>query len=163
MKITLTSGVGTGSTLLSAFDAALQDCGVSNYNIIVLSSVIPPHSEIVKEKYVTPDTEYGDRLYVVRAEERCDIKGKFIGAAIGWYQREDKGGLFVEHEMCGNSYEEVEQKLRSDVFSSLKDLCKFRNYPCQEKDINIEMNITQVQDSPTCVQVMAVYKSERWE
>ena len=163
MKITLTTGTGTGSTLLSAFDAALQDCGVSNYNVLVLSSVIPPHSQIVKERYVTPDREYGNRLYVVRAERRCDIPGKFIGAAVGWYQREDEGGLFVEHEMCGDSQEEVEQRLRSDVTNSMKDLCRFRNYPCTENDIHIEMNVSQVQNTPACVLVMAVYKSETWE
>ena len=162
MKITLTSGIGTGSTLLSAFDAALYDCGINNYNLLALSSVIPPQTDIVKEKYITPENEYGDRLYVVSAGERCDIPGKFIGAAIGWYQREDNGGLFVEHETTGNSREEVEHKLRSDVINSLKDLCKIRQYPCSEEDIHMELKSTQVQNSPTCVQVMAVYKAESW-
>jgi len=32
MKITVTAGSGTGSTTLSAFDAALKAAGIHNYN-----------------------------------------------------------------------------------------------------------------------------------
>ena len=42
MKIRLSSGRGEGPTPLAAFDAALLDAGVSNYNLLPLSSVIPP-------------------------------------------------------------------------------------------------------------------------
>ena len=39
MNIHVASGLGTGPTKLSAFDAALNAAGVANYNIIKLSSV----------------------------------------------------------------------------------------------------------------------------
>jgi arginine decarboxylase len=42
MQIHVSSGRGEGPTPLAAFDAALRDAGVSNYNLIALSSVIPP-------------------------------------------------------------------------------------------------------------------------
>ncbi|HUD44886.1 MAG TPA: pyruvoyl-dependent arginine decarboxylase [Patescibacteria group bacterium] len=162
MKITITSGTGTGSTLLSAFDDALKNCGVSNYNLIYLSSVIPPSSEIVKDKYITPQNEYGDRLYVVRAEHRGGMPGEWIGAALGWYQRKDNGGIFVEYDAVGKTKQEVESKLRFDVTHSVKDLCRFRNYPCTDGDIHVEMELAKVTDKPTCVLVLAVYKSEKW-
>ena len=44
MKIIVTSGTGEGPTSLAAFDAALLDAGVANYNLICLSSIIPPGS-----------------------------------------------------------------------------------------------------------------------
>jgi hypothetical protein len=37
MIIRVTSGTGTGPTELAAFDAALLDAGVANYNLIPLS------------------------------------------------------------------------------------------------------------------------------
>ena len=40
--IVLSTGLGVGPTALAAFDAALLDAGVANYNLICLSSVIPP-------------------------------------------------------------------------------------------------------------------------
>lgn len=45
--IYVTSGIGEGQTNLSAFDAALWDAGIANFNLIKLSSVIPPHSKVL--------------------------------------------------------------------------------------------------------------------
>ena len=40
------TATGTGRTLLAAFDDALLAAGVANFNLITLSSVIPPGSSI---------------------------------------------------------------------------------------------------------------------
>ena len=102
MNIPLVTGVGVGSTLLSAFDDALLACGVLNYNLIPLSSVIPPASTVVPvPRYTSPADEHGHRLYVVKAEMRSDQAGTQIGAGIGWYQWGDGRGVFVEHETIG--------------------------------------------------------------
>ncbi len=45
MKIKVTYGIGEGATKLAAFDRALFDAGIANYNLIKLSSVIPENSE----------------------------------------------------------------------------------------------------------------------
>lgn len=95
MKITVTSGIGKGETTLSAFDNALKDAGVYNYNLIKLSSVIPPNSKIVEEKIVPKDeSEFGHRLYIVCAEERSDLFGHSIAAGVGWYQWGGRSGCF---------------------------------------------------------------------
>lgn len=86
MTIKVARGAGKASTPLSAFDAALKDAGVYNYNLITLSSVIPPNSKVEKvEKFPTPEGEWGHKLYCVMAEERCNEAGKFIAAGVGWY------------------------------------------------------------------------------
>ena len=41
LDITVRTGTGSGRTLLSAFDHALLDAGVANFNLVTLSSVIP--------------------------------------------------------------------------------------------------------------------------
>ena len=43
-RYTLVSGIGTGSTVLNAFDAALLSAGVGNFNLLRVSSILPPHS-----------------------------------------------------------------------------------------------------------------------
>lgn len=162
MEIVITTGIGEGKTTLSAFDAALQDAGVSNYNVLVLSSVIPPHSTLVRRKYVTPDAEYGHRLYVVRAEMRSEKKGEWIGGGVGWYLKEDGSGLFVEHEEVANTKEALEVLLKQKITDSLSDLCVFRGYPFAENMIDMELAIKQVMDRPACTLVLAVYKAEPW-
>ena len=38
LDISITSGLGQGPTTLAAFDAALRDAGIANFNLIRLSS-----------------------------------------------------------------------------------------------------------------------------
>lgn len=162
MQIIITTGKGEGKTTLSAFDAALHDAGVSNYNILVLSSVIPPQAQLVRKKFVTPEEDYGHRLYVVRAEMRSEKLGEWIGAGIGWYQLPTGAGLFVEHEETGHSQEEVETLVKRKITDSLSDLCKTRGYEYSESMIDMELSFTQVHEKPACAMVIAVYQSQGW-
>jgi arginine decarboxylase len=137
--------------------------GVCNYNLIVLSSVIPGGAEIVEiDKYSTPVEEWGHKLYVVRADIRSDKEGEFIGAGLGWYQLPDGRGVFVEHEEIGASEKEVSEKLDKDIRNTLSDLCKFRGIEVQESEFKTKVQVSQVK-GPTCALVLAVYKSEGWK
>lgn len=162
MVITITSGIGTGKTPLSAFDAALKEAGVSNYNLIPLSSIIPPGSTIRIKKFTTPEEDYGNKLYVVKAEIRTRESGKYIGAAVGWYQLPDGRGIFVEHEKIGDTKKAVEYDLEEDVRNSLLDLCRSRKFPINEKNLKMKSAITKAKDSSASALVIAVYKAERW-
>ena len=46
-KVILTSGVGIGATKLNAFDNALLNAGIGNFNLSPVSSVIPPKAKII--------------------------------------------------------------------------------------------------------------------
>jgi arginine decarboxylase len=162
MKIYLTTGVGYGKNPLSAFDGALADAGVMNFNLIVLSSVIPPATEVVHEKMPVNESEWGNKLYCVKAEMRSRQSGRFIGAALGWYQLEDGRGVFVEHEETGEIESSVEADLKEEVKRSIMDLCKNRNIDFQEEKMGIKIRTTQVKDLPASVIVVAAYKSEDW-
>src|SRR5215468_9293780 len=130
MHIPLVSGIGQGKTLLSSFDDALHRCGVCNYNLIPLSSIIPPRSEIVLvDRYEASPDEYGHRLYVVKADMRSDEAGMIVAAGIGWYQWGDGRGVFVEHETMGSTREAVESEMRFRICNSLRDVCAFRGIP----------------------------------
>ena len=48
MRLYVAATVGQASTELAAFDAALIAAGVANFNLIRLSSVIPPACEVVR-------------------------------------------------------------------------------------------------------------------
>src|SRR5918911_5692889 len=109
MHILVDAGTGEGPTQLAAFDAALLMAGVANYNLICLSSIIPPGALIERAPFVAPPHEYGYRLYVVMA--RCDEhnRGAEAWAGVGWTQEKDSGcGLFVESH--GVSRTEVQEE-----------------------------------------------------
>ncbi len=164
MDIKVVCGIGSGKTILSAFDSALKDAGVYNYNLITLSSIIPPGSKVSRiRRYKTPVSEYGHKLYLVKAEYRSEEVGKFIAAGIGWYQLEDGRGIFVEHEIKGETKVAVESEINLRIINSLKDLAKFRNIKFNESNIKSTISLTQIKDHPTCVLALAVFQSESWE
>lgn len=163
MDIQIVTGIGTGRTLLSAFDCALNKAGVCNYNLITLSSIIPPRSKVIKiNKYQSPPADFGRRLYVIKAETRSQETGKFITAGMGWYQLNDGRGFFVEHELKGETREAVKSEIEARIVNSLGDLCRFRRIPFKKAGIKSAIATTQVKDAPTCVLVLAVYQSEKW-
>lgn len=157
--IRLGSGVGRARTKLAAFDAALLDVGVANFNLVRLSSVIPPGTRLeVCSGPVDPAGQWGDRLYVVVAEWRTDVPGAQAWAGIGWMQSPLGGqGLFVEHEG------ESEAEVRSDIEASLSELRAGRGEAGQELGPAqmLVQGVTCV-DQPVCALVMAVYESQPW-
>lgn len=156
MNIELVTSIGSGSTKLSAFDAALHHAGVSNYNLIRLSSVIPPKSKIIRKEKTKPTGAWGDRLYVVMAEMRVDTPNQEAWAGIGWVQDHKTGkGLFVEHE--GNS----EKAVRKDIRASLEALMATRNIDFG--DIHMEVVGKTCTHMPVCALAVAVYESSAWE
>jgi arginine decarboxylase len=162
MIINVTSGIGTGKTLLSSFDAALKDAGACNFNLIALSSVIPPKSVIKFRKIKAKLADWGNKLYVVKAEVRSRQSGMYIGAALGWYQMKDGRGVFVEHEEIAETMDAVKSTLEKEVYDSLHDLCKFRGFKVTDKKLKMKMCISKVMDQPTSALVIAVYESESW-
>lgn len=164
MKIYIASGAGTGRTLLSAFDSALLDSGVANYNLVRLSSIIPPGSKIIRTRQYKPDPDtFGDRLYAVRAEYRSQRVGKFIAAGIGWYQFDDDRGFFVEHEDIAETKVAVQSEIDSRIENSLRDLCQSRHLRFQPSNVQSKTIVREVTEGPTCVLVVAVFKHEPWE
>ena len=165
MNIYLISGVGEGKTKLSAFDTTLYHMGIYNYNLLILSSVIPTHATVVEvPKYQPPANQWGHKLYVVKSDIRSDIKGQFIGAALGWYQAEDdKRGIFVEFEDSGKSAAAVEQKITRNITNCILDMCLTRGFPADPTKIMKRISITQVKGKPACALVVAAYEAEGWK
>lgn len=161
MNLHLTSGLGSGPTTLAAFDAALNHTGIANYNILRLSSVIPPGTDLILHKdgpipkELMPG-EWGDRLYVVMAEQREERPNVEAWAGIGWVQeKESKKGLFVEHE--GSS----EDKVRSDITQSLQALMATRNVDFGE--VQMKVIGKTCKHMPICAMVVAVYQASDWQ
>lgn len=157
MVIKVASGIGTGPTKMSAFDAALNHAGVANYNLIRLSSIVPPNTQIEEEDTIS-DTpgEWGDKLYVVMAEKRISSPNQEAWAGIGWVQEEGTGkGLFVEHEGLS------EKAVRSDITQSLNALMATRNVDFGP--IQMQVVGRSCKHEPVCALVVAVFESEGWQ
>lgn len=157
MKINVVAGTGVGPTELAAFDHALVNAGVANFNLIYLSSVLPPTSQVnIVESMPKIAGNWGDRLYVVIAQKRTQTRNQEVWAGIGWMQDpETKKGLLVEHE--GHNEDEV----RADIQNSLEALAQNRGMkfgPTHMKVIGKKCVAL-----PVCALVIAVFESTEWE
>ena len=155
MRIRVTEGVGTGPTELSAFDQALVRGGIANYNLIYLSSVLPPGSDVsFSTRPKEPEGRWGDRLYVVMAQNRTSLRNQEVWAGIGWVQAADGRGLFVRH--TDPSQENVVDMIQT----SLGDMTAAR----KEKfgPTRFILQSAKFQEHPACCLVAAVFRSEGW-
>lgn len=158
LTIRVSAGSGTGRTTLAAFDAALAAAGVSDFNLIQLSSVVPPGSRVleVDGREQLPG-DHGDALYCVYARAHASLPGHEAWAGLAWSLRDDDSGagLFVEHD--GPSHEQVS----TDLTHSLEDLSATRGgryHPSGQRLVGITCS-----SLPVCSVVVATFRRAGWE
>ncbi len=78
MKIAIVSGKDEGPTKLNAFDNALSDAGIGDVNLIKVSSMLGPNTEIVD----LPDFKPGSMVNCVLSEVTSDVSGQQITAVV---------------------------------------------------------------------------------
>lgn len=158
LVIRVSGGVGEGRTQLAAFDAALRSAGVENFNLIRLSSIIPPGSDVLT---CAPGEQlrggFGDALYCVYAAGWVSEPGAEVWAGVGWSRHCDGfgAGLFVEH--TGVSREEVRRRLAG----TLDDMAAGRGGRFTH-DGEVLSNISCT-GRPACAVVVASYRTMGWD
>ncbi|KKQ23005.1 MAG: Arginine decarboxylase [Candidatus Wolfebacteria bacterium GW2011_GWC1_37_10] len=158
MEIVLTSAIGSGKTSLSAFDDALFKAGMGNYNLIRLSSIIPKNAKIKVKKNNKKETfqfdGHGFKLYAVYEYNIC-FRGESTWSGLGWFQKEDGRGIFVEHS--GSSKEKVENLIENSIL----ELKKRRQY--KGKYNKLVIGKKNESNDFICSLVIAKYKVENWD
>jgi arginine decarboxylase len=155
-QIPVVCATGTAGTSLAAFHNALVAMELGHYNLVRLSSVVPPGTSVDRTgKAPVPVGQWGDRMYCVYAEQHATLPGEQAWAGIGWVQRLDGGGgLFVEHE--GTSEEFVTHAIRT----SLAELVAGHEDEYSAPDWVTHGAICT--SEPVCALVMAPYESAPW-
>ena len=156
-QIPVLRAAGTGATTLSAFHAALTACDLGHYNLIRLSSVVPPGTAVDPTgKAPAPSGGWGDRLYCVYAEQRTEAAGEQAWAGIGWVQRLDgRGGLFVEHEGTSEKY------VTNAIRTSLRDIVAGTRDEFTDPDWVVHGAVCT--GEPLCTLVIAPYECQTWQ
>lgn len=157
MDIPVVGAVGRGPTELAAFDAALVAAGIADRNLLYLSSVLPPGSQVrpVPRLDRTPG-DWGDRLYCVMAQHRTSTPGSQAWAGVGWVRDRTGRGLLVEHEA------EDEATLRSTVATSLEALVRNRG-GVDLPEADLVVSGATCDGTPVCALVVAVFEAASWQ
>ncbi len=157
LTIRVSRGTGTGLTRLAAFDHALRAAGVADFNLLRLSSVIPPGAEVVEtEPAEQVPGGHGDLLYCVYADAYSSTPGEAAWAGITWAQHSDGSGagLFAEHS--GWSRHDVELQLQHSIAAMIAGRAPgFLTAGTMLSSITCESN-------PVCAVVVASYRTVSW-
>lgn len=157
LTIRVSTGTGTGSTRLAAFDAALRDAGVADFNLVRLSSVIPPYAAVVttgREDQLRGG--HGDLLFCVYADAYSSTPGESAWAGMTWSAHRDpaEGGLFAEHS--GWSKHDVERELELTMAEMISG-----RQPGFQPQQHVLSSVT-CESHPVCALVIASYRRLSW-
>lgn len=144
-------GSATAPTETSAYDGALAEANVHNYNIVTVSSVIPA-GPAVETVGTAPDLgAAGQQLTVVQARETVapGERGPAV-AGIGWARSESGRGIFYEE--AGTDAAEVQRRIERGLARG-KEL---RDWAFVEEESVVE-TATAEADGYTTTVVCAVY------
>jgi arginine decarboxylase len=158
LTIRISTGTGAGSTRLAAFDAALHDAGVADFNLVRLSSVIPPYADVLEiERRDQIRGGHGDLLFCVYADAYASVPGESAWAGLTWARQADApaGGLFAEHG--GWSRDEVERELEHTMTEMIA------RRPAGYTAPRTALSSITCEGRPVCALVIASYRRMSWE
>src|SRR5213594_4806952 len=121
---------------LNAFDAALTDAGLSEQNLVYVSSVLPVNIRQIKWK----ELPMGAITHCVLAQQRGG-EGEMISAGIAYgFRDDDYGGYVAEGHMhwTKNSLREV-MEWKMGEMAKLRGI-KFRRIDYRMEDLSIPMD-----------------------
>lgn len=157
LLIKVSTGSGVGPTRLAAFDAALFAAGVAHFNIIRLSSVVPPHTDV--REVSGPDQiqgGVGDVAYCVYAAAYASTPGERTWAGLAWAVDDNQSGagLFVEHVASSES------AVRQDLHATIAAMSLTRGIRYRMAGVTVSSAVCI--DHPVCALVIATYGTAGW-
>jgi len=108
-KAFLTKGVGRHKERLASFELALRQAGIAQFNIVTVSSILPPHCRVVPRKDGLSLLSAGQILYTVMSRAESNEPHRHIAASVGVAIPRDRSmyGYLSEHHAFGQTDEQV--------------------------------------------------------
>ena len=108
-KIFFVKGKGYHKSKLGAFEQALGDAGIEKYNLVNVSSILPPYCIEIDKEVGLKQLRPGQIVYAIIAREDSNEYNRLICASIGVAKPSDKGqyGYLSEHHAHGVKPEKV--------------------------------------------------------
>ena len=82
-RMFLTKGIGVHRHALTAFEFALRDADIEQQNLVYVSSILPPHCEVISREAGVEILKPGDITFCVLARSETNEFGRRIYASLG--------------------------------------------------------------------------------
>ena len=120
-KFFVTSGFGVSKkSLVGAFDAALKDAGISECNIVPVSSILPGEAVEIEKCRIEP----GSITFAIIA--RCDgSDGEVVGAGVCWIKGIDEIGR--RYGLVAEEYGNMdEESIKHGLIEKIREMIELR-------------------------------------
>lgn len=106
-KAFLTRGTGVHKDKLASFELALRAAGIEKYNLVCVSSILPPNCKIVPREEGLPELKPGAIVHCVLARNDTNEPQRLVTSAIGTAVpvNENNYGYISEHHSYGEDEE----------------------------------------------------------
>jgi arginine decarboxylase len=103
-KIFFTTGKGIHKEKLASFEAALREAEIEKYNLVFVSSILPPNCGVISIEEGIKHLSPGQIVYSVSAKSQTNEPNRLIASAIGVAQTKRKSyGYLSEHHSYGET------------------------------------------------------------
>lgn len=104
-KFFLTKGVGVHRDFLASFELSLRDAGMAPFNLVCVSSIVPPGCKKVTRAKGLEYLSHGEVVFVVLARNQTNEPNRLLSASVGCAIPADKTkhGYLSEHHSFGET------------------------------------------------------------
>ncbi|MGC8497069.1 MAG: pyruvoyl-dependent arginine decarboxylase [Thermoplasmata archaeon] len=122
-KVFFTKGIGRHKSKLGSFERALRDAEIAQFNLVEVSSIIPPNAEIISKEEGLSVLKPGQIMFLVLAQNSSDELNRLISAAVGLAIPKDRKmyGYLSEHHSFGETEQtagEFAEDLAAEMLAS---------------------------------------------
>lgn len=102
-EVFFTKGVGVNKEKLQSFEMALRGAGIAQYNLVYVSSILPPECKIISPAKGITRLKPGQIIYSVMARNSTNEPNRLLGASVGVAYPADRSsyGYLSEHHSFG--------------------------------------------------------------
>ena len=104
-----TKGVGHDREMLRSFENALEDAGIARFNLVSVSSIVPPGCKVIPKDKGLRRLADGQIVFVVMSKCSSNERRRLVSASIGCALPSDKKtfGYISEHHAYGQTAKEA--------------------------------------------------------
>ena len=108
-KFFLTKGAGTAKERLNSFELALRSAGIAQFNLVSVSSILPPGCKKIPREKGLPLLNAGEVVFCVMVRNETSEPNRLISASVGCAVPADPNqyGYLSEHHSFGETDEKV--------------------------------------------------------
>ena len=107
-KVFFTKGLGVHKEKLNSFELALRNAGIEKYNLVTVSSILPPGCTILSKQKGLELLTPGQIVYSVMSQNSSNEPGRLIATSVGCAIPMDTNqyGYLSEHHSFGQNERE---------------------------------------------------------